>query len=230
MPEGSLAGLAERTKVLTFDCYGTLIDWRAGLTNSFLTMFGASAEPRLGELFEAYLAIEGQVEAEPYRPYREVLAEVARRMTDRLDLALPKERASLLAETLPTWPAFPDTGEALKRLKTRFQLGVLSNIDRDLFERTAEQFPVAFDFVVTAQDVRSYKPGYAHFRTMLAEHGTLDTTVHVAQSLFHDGVPAAELGLAYVWINRYSQGNDTSARPVAEFADLLSMVDACCGS
>jgi 2-haloacid dehalogenase len=226
MPAARLVELAERTEVLTFDCYGTLIDWRAGLTQSFMTMFGASVEPRLVELFEAYQAIEGEVEADGYRTYREVLAEVARRMALRLALALPSERAGLLADTLPTWPAFDDTGEGLKRLKRRFRLGVLSNIDGDLFARTAERFPVGFDFVVTAQDVRSYKPGHGHFRAMLESHGTLETTVHVAQSLFHDGVPARELGLAYVWINRYSQRNDTPARPVAEFPDLRSLADA----
>ena len=220
------AGVLPRIRTLTFDCYGTLIDWRAGLTQSFVRMFGPAVRPRLGELFDGYIAIEAEVEAEPYRPYREVLATVARRMAGRLGLDLPDGRESVLAESLPSWPAFSDTGDALRRLKTQFRLGVLSNVDRDLFEATAGQFPIEFDFVVTAEDVRSYKPRPAHFHRCLEEYGDVDSTLHVAQSLFHDGAAAGALGIAYVWINRYADRNDTAVRPAAEFGDLRSLAEA----
>ena len=132
----------------------------------------------------------------------------------------------LVAEGLGHWPLFADTNEALCLLKRRYRLGVLSNIDRDLFDATASHFEIDFDFVVTAEDVRSYKPGNGHFERLLAEHGDRETTLHVAQSLFHDGVPCARFGLAYVWINRYNEPNATAVRPLAEYADLRSLAEA----
>ena len=218
-----------RTRVITFDCYGTLIDWAAGLRGSLDAVFGEALTQHHAELFEAYTQVEAVVEAEPYHSYREVLAATVERLAQRLDLELPPGRARLLAESLPEWRPFPDTNAALRRLKERYRLGVLSNIDRDLFVGTARHFDVEFDFVVTAEDVQSYKPGHGHFRKLLEDHAEPKTVLHVAQSLYHDGVPAAELGLAYVWINRYRGENDTTARPVAEYPDLKSLADAACG-
>ncbi|RME41316.1 MAG: haloacid dehalogenase, partial [Planctomycetota bacterium] len=122
---------------LTFDCYGTLIDWQAGLQCSLGMLFEIDDRRRLRTLFERYVATEMDVEAESYRPYREVLAETARRVAESFGLDLSPQRAARLAEMLPTWPAFPDTAEALARLGTRYRLGVLSNVDRDLFADTA---------------------------------------------------------------------------------------------
>src|SRR5262245_45015463 len=189
---------------LTFDCYGTLVDWRAGLQAGLREVFAASAHNRLDELFSAYLELEAEVEAETYRPYRQVLAQVTRLLAKRFDMHLPPGKEGRLADTLPQWPLFADTSEALARLKRKFRLGVLSNIDRDLFAATAARFPVALDFVVTAEDVRSYKPGLGHFRRYLEEFGERESTIHVAQSLYHDGVPTGTLGIPYVWINRYA--------------------------
>lgn len=229
----SLAEVLRRADTLTFDCYGTLIDWRAGLTRSLRGLFGPAADGRMDELLAGYLEIEAEVEAEPYRSYREVLSEVVRRLAERRhgpsrladSFELPAERADDLARSLPDWPPFADTNEALVSLKQRFRLGILSNIDRSLFAETARRLDVAFDFVVTAEDVRSYKPGPAHFERLLSKHAEPERVVHVAQSLFHDGVPTAELGIAFVWINRYNDANTARVRSLGEYVDLKSFAE-----
>ncbi len=230
-----------RTKTITFDCYGTLVDWRTGLTRCFGELFGPVAgcwtglKPAPHVLFESYLRAEAEVEAtaEPlcggYRSYRQVVSTAVRRVAERFGYDLPPGRADLLAETLPDWPLFADTNDALVRLKQRYRLGVLSNIDRDLFSKTARHFEVAFDFVVTAEDVKSYKPALGHFQRLLMEHGGREDVLHVAQSLFHDGVPTTELGIAYVWINRYREANETAVRPLAEYPGLASFAETACG-
>lgn len=239
MPDG-LKGLYERCrmdfvkdilpriKTITFDCYGTLIDWKGGLNLSFRSMFGSMVDGRMDEFFDVYVQVEAEVEAEPFQSYRELLSVVSQRLADRLGIDLTEEKVDTLSTMLPKWPAFADTSDALVRLKKHFQLGVLSNIDRDLFAGTAKLFDVSFDFLVTAEDVGSYKPAHGHFQKMLDEYGPHDSVLHVAQSLYHDGIPAGELGLAFVWINRYKQTNDTAAQPIAEFSDLKSLADVIC--
>lgn len=226
----SINDVFQRTQTITFDCYGTLIDWSAGLWRSFAAIFGPVVVEHKQEWFDAYVRAEAEVESGPYRTYREILAEVTERLARQFDLPLPPGQERRLAEMLPDWAPFPDTKDALARLKQRFRLGVLSNIDRDLFDGTAKQLGVAFDFVVTAQDVRSYKPALGHFQRLNHAHGGIETALHVAQSLYHDGAPANELAFAFVWINRYKERNHTSVRPLAEFPDLRSFADAACGT
>lgn len=222
----TLHDVAKRVEALTFDCYGTLIDWRVGLARSFRDLFGPGADGQMDDLQSAYLAIEAEVQTEVFQSYRRVVTEVAVRLAKRFGFDLPGDRAGLLAEQLPTWAPFADTNEALARLKRRHRLGVLSNVDRDLFAGTARHFDVAFDFVVAAEDVGAYKPSRAHFERLLSEHAEPDTVLHVAQSLYHDGVPAGELGIPFVWINRYDDRNDTGVSPLATFPDLKSFADA----
>jgi len=227
--KGSFKDVIRRTTTITFDCYGTLIDWSAGLWRSFAAIFGPVVTERKLEWFKAYVRVEAEVESGPYRSYREVLAVVTERLAREFDLPLPVGQKGMLAEMLPGWAPFPDTKDALARLKQRFRLGVLSNVDRDLFAGTAKQLGVAFDFVVTAEDVRSYKPAHGHFQRLIDAHGGTSRALHVAQSLYHDGAPANDLGLAFVWINRYKEQNQTSVRPLAEFPDLRSFADTACG-
>lgn len=215
-----------QSKVLTFDCYGTLIDWEAGLADSFLRIFGLAAEARMADLFEAYVEEEAVEEAGPYQSYRKILAATVRRMADRFGWDSAGTRADFLADLLPQWRPFPDTNEALSRLKMRYRLGVLSNIDRDLFAGTAKQFEVRFDFVITAQDVQNYKPNLAHFREALEQVGGDGPILHVGQSLYHDGAAAAQLAIPFVWINRYRQQRGSDARTLAEYPDLRSLADA----
>jgi len=213
-------------KTLTFDCYGTLIDWYQGLCRCFDDVFGGALRARHEELVAAYVASEAELEKGPYRSYREVLrlalAEVAR----QFDVPLPAVRAGALAESLPGWAPFPDTRDALSALAGRFRLGVMSNIDRDLFALTRERLGIEFDFVITAEDVGSYKPAYGHFQRLLEVHGPAERVLHVGQSLFHDGEPARQLGIAYVWINRYKDTPAGHATPLAEFGDLKSFAAA----
>ncbi len=213
---------------LTFDCYGTLIDWKDGLRLSFRSLFGSMVDARMDELFDTYVEVEAEVESGMYCSYRDVLSIVTQRIAENLGVTLSAIQQNTLADMLPGWPAFEDTNEALKRLKNKFRLGVLSNIDRDLFAGTAQSFDVDFYFVITAEDVQSYKPNHGHFSTLFDKHGPRDRILHVAQSLYHDGKPAGELGLAYVWINRYNQSNDTNVKPLVEYADLKSLADAIC--
>ncbi len=239
---GPIEDVLRRVKTITFDCYGTLIDWRKGLSDTFIEFFGpgaaappqgAAAPPqvvadRIDELFQVYVPTEAALEAGPYQPYRQILSAAAKQVAERFGLELPPKRAGLLAERLPDWLPFPDTNEALTRLKQRYRLGVLSNVDRDLFAGTARYFDIKFDFVITAEDVGAYKPAHAHFERLVAAYSPPEQVLHVAQSLFHDGVPAQELEMAYVWINRYGDANVTNVKPLMTFPDLRSLADAAC--
>jgi 2-haloalkanoic acid dehalogenase type II len=222
----SIENVLRRVTTVTFDCYGTLIDWAGGLQGSFRALFGDALAGRTDEMFDVYVRIEAQIEAQDYRSYRSVLAEVATQLAQHFDVDMPAERSAELANRLPNWPPFPDTNEALKRLKQKYRLGILSNVDRDLLAGTLQHFEVDFDFVVTAQDVESYKPAHGHFDRLLAQYAVKGELLHVAQSLFHDGNPTRELGIAYVWINRYNDVNETIVCPCATFADLASLATA----
>ena len=222
----SIRQMLARTKTITFDCYGTLIDWDAGLARSFVDVFGPIVSVRRSELFDTYVRAEAEIEAGPYCSYRDVLAAALERVAKRFAWEVPPGKHDRLAELLPTWIPFTDTNAALHRLKARFRLGVLSNIDRDLFAGTTRHFPIEFDFVVTAQDVRGYKPNLAHFEQCIAEQGGREGWLHVAQSQFHDGRPANQLGIAFVWINRYNDPVDGSVVSNAVFPDLRSLAVA----
>lgn len=221
----SLEQVLPNIDTITFDCYGTLIDWRAGIGRSLAELFEPAADEQTDDIFEAYVRTEAEVEAGVYQSYRRTMMTAIKRAAGQFGHEFPADRAERMAEMLPNWPPFEDTREALQRLKRRYRLGVLSNIDRDLFAGTARRIGVAFDFVVTAEDVQSYKPAPAHFERLLAQHAKRGRVLHVAQSLFHDGVPATRLGIAYVWINRYKGVNDTTVRPLAAYPDLKLLAD-----
>jgi len=225
----SLRDVFARVTTITFDCYGTLIDWDKGLRQSLSDLFDNHPAVQTEEFLHVYMETEAQVEAEKFRDYRDVLTEVAIRLAKRFSIALPEGRAATLADLLPTWTPFSDTNDALTRLKKKYKLGVLSNVDRDLFAETATQFPVEFDFIVTAQDVGSYKPSPGHFAKLFTQHAPREETLHVAQSLFHDGAPARDLDLAFVWINRYNDSTIEAIPMVAEFGDLKSFAEKTCG-
>lgn len=222
----NLSQALAQAEALSFDCYGTIIDWVTGLNAALARVFGNAANYRRQELFDAYLAAEMEVEQQRYRPYREVLAEAAFRAGRSLGISVDRAECDLVPASLPDWPAFDDSVAALKRLHRRFRLGVLSNVDRDLFLQTQERLGVAFDFLVTAEDVRAYKPAHAHFERMFREHVSAERVIHVAQSLYHDGVATRALSIPFVWINRQGERNETSATVVAGFPDLAGLADA----
>lgn len=204
-------------EVITFDCYGTLIDWERGIRAGFegVGIDGSSA-------LRAYAEIEPIVEHESYRSYREVLRETASRIA-------PNVKANFLADSLPSWKPFPDSNPALERLRhAGIRLGILSNVDDDLIAATRKHFTVDFEVIVTAQQVRSYKPGHAHFIEARKRIGN-STWLHAAQSNFHDIVPTNALGIPNAWINRHGERARPGGRPTYEFRDLTELADAMAG-
>ncbi|MDH5759917.1 MAG: haloacid dehalogenase type II [Gemmatimonadota bacterium] len=205
--------------VVTFDCYGTLIDWERGIREAALPVFGAHGkemEPQaLLELF-ARLEPEAERSDHGFRSYREVLERVMERMGEEVGFVpTPGERAGFAA-SVATWPPFPDTVAALRALADRYRLAVVSNVDDDLFAGSAAQLGVRFDELVTAQQVRSYKPAHAHFHEVLRRLGVpRQRVLHVAQSLYHDIGPANQLGISSVWINRRAGREGGGATPPA---------------
>ncbi len=204
-----LTAASSHFRFLTFDCYGTLIDWETGILAALRPIIRAHgkkiADPKLLELYGEF---EAQGEAPPFRPYREVLAGVVRAFGRHLGFTPSPEEQASLAVSLKNWEPWPDTVEALRRLETKFKLAILSNIDDDLFAATGGKLKVRFADVVTAQQSGCYKPCLDLFRLALQRLGASpDQVLHVAQSVYHDVVPAKSLGIATVWVNR------PSARP-----------------
>ncbi len=216
-----------RIDVVTFDCYGTLIDWERGITEAFAAeaaRAGRTLPP--AEVLAAYAEIEPEVEARPYQSYRQVLGATAAGVAARLGWPLASRDAGFLAESLPSWPPFPDTNAALTRLCAGgVRLGILSNVDEDLLAATRRHFDVSFELVITAQQVRSYKPGPAHFEAARAVLGPDVRWLHAAQSYFHDIVPARALGIPVAWINRKGEALTGPARPDREFFTLAELAD-----
>ncbi len=213
--------------VITFDCYGTLIDWRAGISGAFLEAAARDGVKLDGaSVLQLYAEVEPVVEAESYRSYREVLTETARRAAARLGWPLSEARAAFLAESLPAWRPFPDTNAALERLaQADYALGVLSNVDDDLLAGTRRHLSVDFEIIVTAQQVGAYKPAPGHFTTARQRIGTR-RWLHAAQSYFHDVVPARALGIPVAWINRHDQPTpEGGAVPDREFDLLTELAD-----
>jgi 2-haloalkanoic acid dehalogenase type II len=211
-------------QVITFDCYGTLIDWEGGIAGAFAE---AAAEDGVTldrqPVLRAYAAIEPQVEHERYRPYREVLQETASRVAQTLGWRVPYERCTFLPLSLPRWTPFPDTNPALEALAAAgCSLGILSNVDDDLIAATRKHFTVPIDLVITAQQVRSYKPAPAHFTTARDRIGSA-RWLHAAQSNFHDIVPCNALGIPTAWINRKNERPLPGGTPVHELRDVAEL-------
>jgi 2-haloacid dehalogenase len=215
--------------VITFDCYGTLIDWETGIKAAFKQPLkdlelNPAEESRL---FDQYLKEEKRIEAEkPYRSYRKILAEAFKAAARTIGEKIPKEASYQLAEQLPTWRPFPDTNPALERLATKYKLGILSNVDNDLLTGSLKHFTVPFDLVVTAELVRSYKPSTKHFEKASRIIGNKDW-LHVAASLYHDIDPASKHGIKTVWVNRKNSndGQNYLGRILREVQNLTQLAD-----
>lgn len=217
-----------RPDIITFDCYGTLIDWNNGISGAL----GAEGE-RQGRVVDraatlaAYHAAEPRVQSAEYRAYRQALTLLEVEIAAVLGWD-PPSSPGYLADSLPRWRPFPETNRALLRLRDAgFELGILSNIDDDLLAGTRRHFEVEFDLLVTAQQMRSYKPAPAHFEHVLESlGGDRGRMLHVAQSYFHDIRPASRLGIATVWVNRLSETVPPGGpAPTAEVTDLDAAVD-----
>lgn len=198
-----------RYEILTFDCYGTLINWEDGLLPALHRILAAhNQQIDDATLLKLYGDFEQRAEGGNFQPYKEVLASVVRQFGDELKFRPTKEEVRSLAESLPTWKPWPDTVAALTKLKSRFRLAIISNVDDDLFAATRPQLGVDFDQVVTAQQAQAYKPSLKIFELALSRiNAPAHRVLHVGQSIYHDVIPAQALGLATVWVNR------PSARP-----------------
>ena len=211
------------TRWATFDCYGTLIDWNAGIAGVLERVWGTEQAP---DLLRRYHELEPEVQAESYRSYAEVMTLTMERLAQDVGYGFPDgEPPTLLAHSLPEWPPFPEVPTALGELRRRgWQLAILSNSDRYLIAASQKQIGVPFDLTVVAEDVQSYKPAHAHWeRFFELTTATRESHVHVAASLFHDVAPARELGLTTVWINRL--GEQPGPEPTRELTDVAALPD-----
>jgi putative hydrolase of the HAD superfamily len=230
----------DRFEAMSFDCYGTLIDWETGIANALRPWAGRNG---LGLDDEALIAAHGRYETHvqdemPGALYPIVLGETLRRVGAELGAPVSDDDATAYGQSVKDWPAFPDTAAALSRLATRFKLIILSNIDRASFAASKPRLGVEFVAIVTAEDVGSYKPQLGHFERLFTELDRLgvarDRLVHFAESLFHDHQPAAALGLSSVWIHRRHEkgGAGATAVPSGEvsptwrFTSMAEFADA----
>ncbi len=210
-------------RLLTFDCYGTLIDWETGIFSALRPILHEHGKAVSDStLLELYGEFEAQAEAEQYRSYREVLQSVVCDFGERLGFRPSPAQQRSLPDSLRHWPAFPDTQEALRKLQTKYELAVISNIDDDLFAMTLPKLGVEFREVITAQQAGCYKPCLKLFRMASKRCGiSPEHWLHVGQSIYHDVVPAKSLGIATVWVNRPSPRQGVGAvRPASEEPDL----------
>ena len=219
--------------VLSFDCYGTLIDWETGILGALRSVLGPRGIDRPDDdLLSLFAGIESPIQQGPFRRYREVLDLGMEAMARRLGFEPTPAERTAISGSLPEWRPFPDTVAALRRLATRFRLAIISNVDDDLFAATARWLEVPFDWVITAQQVGCYKPDPRMFQAALERIGRSTTEqLHCAQSLFHDVTPARSLGLATVWVDRRRgrAGSGatpaSSARPDLTVPDLATLAD-----
>ena len=223
-----------RFEALTFDCYGTLIDWEAGILAGIRPVLDARGVWATDdEVLAEFATAEATLEAGPYLRYREILGRCLREVAADHAVAPDLADVAAFAGSVGEWPAFPDSIEALRRLQARFRLGVITNCDDDLFARSAARLETDFDWVVTAQMARGYKPNPHNFEVAFKRIGLpRERILHVAQSLFHDHVPAKKLGLTTVWIDRRAgrPGSGATppakAKPDATFTDMASFAAA----
>jgi 2-haloalkanoic acid dehalogenase type II len=208
---------------VTFDCYGTLIDWERGITDALLPLVPPGTDR--AALAEWYIAMEAQFESEGYHLYKEVLDRVGRRVLRSLDVPIDDDQRSPLPSSLAEWRPFSEVPAALRVLRERGRkLAILSNVDRDLLEASIGHFGIRPDLAITAQDCGSYKPASGHWREFLKRSGaSADRTVHVGASQYHDMRPASALGFRTVFIDRHGEALETS--PTRVLRDLSTLPD-----
>lgn len=196
-------------RLITFDCYGTLIDWETGMLRSMRPLFARAARGISdAQILEQYGEAEAELEAGSYLRYRDVLAQSAHLAGQRLGLGISELEAGEFADSLRQWEPFPDTVAALQALAGKFKLGIISNIDDDLFAFSRIKLQAPFEVVVTAEQVQSYKPSLRNFQEVLRRTGIAKQEwLHAGQSIYHDVIPATQLGIESVWVKR------PSARP-----------------
>ena len=218
-----------RYQWLSFDCYGTLVDWETGISTAVAEVLQAHGISKSGsEILQLFADAEPRVQSSPeYREYRRVLRDVMTVIGNELGLQFTESELSCLVDTLPRWPVFPDAADALGMMQARFKLAIISNVDDDLFAGTAEALGIDFDAVITSQQARRYKPNLDNFH-LAAERMAVGKAewLHIAESLYHDIGPANRLGIASVWVSRADRGGgtrQTDAVPDLTVPDLATL-------
>ncbi len=225
-------------QVMTFDCYGTLIDWETGIFSALRPLLAAHGKTISDfELLNLYSELESEAERGEFHAYREVLKSVVRGFGERLRFQPTESQIRSLPDSLASWPPFPDTVAALRQLKSRSKLAIISNVDDDLFAPTARRLEVNFDEVITAQQAGAYKPSLKLFQLAKQRLGVAPAQwLHVGQSIYHDVIPAKSLGIATVWVKRPSPrpgagaAKAASGEPDLEVPDLKTLAQLAAGN
>jgi 2-haloacid dehalogenase len=213
----------DRTRWATFDCYGTLVDWNAGIRRELARLFGSE---RSDQLLERYHAIEPRIQSDdPELSYRAVMARVLAELAQETGAEVPSGEEDALGRSLPAWPVFDEVGGSLEAVHQRgWKLAILSNSDRDLIEASMRCLGVPFELAIVASEIGSYKPAHGHWQAFYeSSQADPELHVHVAQSHFHDIVPASELGIQTVWINRLGEEEDPP--PTRQLPDLSGLAE-----
>lgn len=214
-------------RYLTFDCYGTLIDWKKGIEDNFKT-FARFDNPEKVDIFKNYVTIESKAE-HGYSPYRRILATTFLDLADQLNLHPSEEESYGFADSITHWPAFEDTSSTLRSLGKRgYKRVILSNIDKGLLQETINNGDLEVDGFITAEEVKSYKPEHGHWLELLKLYKvSKEEVIHVAGSIYHDIIPVSKLGFRTVWVNRYNESEPTEVRPtylVSSLSEILNIL------
>ena len=214
-------------EVLTFDCYGTLIDWESGIWEALHPMLMRHhVTITRDKTLELYGELESEAERGEYHEYKVILRTVLEGFGSRLGFMPTLTELKHFSESVKDWPAFPDSARVLKVFKKKYKLAIISNIDDDLFAFSAQRLRVQFDWVITAQQAKTYKPSLNNFHLAFERMGLPKNKIlHIAQSLYHDMVPAKTLGLSTVWINRRYNKSGFGATPPAQAQPDLEVPD-----
>lgn len=210
-------------EALSFDCYGTLIDWEGGITPVLKRLLeNHNIEKSDQQLLELFAEFEPEAQSGDYQNYRDVLREVVKKIAERFSFQPTEAELDSLWMSIKDWVPFSDTVEALKALKQKYRLVIISNIDDDLFAESAKHLEVEFDHIITAQQVKSYKPSLKNFEFAFQKTGlSTSQLLHVAQSIYHDIVPARQIGLSTVWVNRrQGKEGEGATKPATATPDL----------
>ena len=225
-----------RFEWISFDCYGTLVDWETGISTAVSGVLEAHGLSRSrAEVLSLFAGVEPRVQSSgSFMEYRQVLREVMASIGTELDLHFTDTELGCLGDSLPDWPVFPEVVSALEALGSRYKLAIISNVDDALFSGTAEVLGVQFDAIVTSQQVGSYKPDLRNFNIAASRMAVAkEAWLHVAESLYHDVGPANRLGIASVWVDRADRGGGTrvtDAVPDLVVPDLAELVRLACPS
>ena len=221
-----------RYEWLSFDCYGTLVDWETGISDAVATIFARHrVRKSRDEILALFAASEPRVQSSgEFLDYRRVLRDVMQIMAWEVSIRMRPEEAEALPDSLPQWPIFPEAPESLKQLQSRYKLAIISNVDDDLFTQSERALGIKFDAVITSQQARNYKPNLRSFELAQERMGVeRDRWLHVGESLYHDIGPANRLGVDSAWVKRPDRGGGTrptDAVPSLTVPDLTALAEA----